>query len=200
MDSEPRYESVPSSGREGDRLIEAFDVRQAAYWGLFAGAHGTTYGAQGIWNMHAPGRPSRTGSSVYWYDLLDLPGAWDMMHVRHLMESRPMTARVPDQSLIVSENPSGPEYSTATRGADYAFIYSSFGKPLTVALGKISGERVTAWWFDPRTGEATRIGEYANAGVQTFTPPGVASRGNDWVLVLDDTARRYPAPGARPKP
>jgi hypothetical protein len=200
MDSEPRYESAPSAGREGDRLIEAFDVRQAAYWGLFAGAHGTTYGAQGIWNMHAPGRPSRRGSSVYWYDLLDLPGAWDMMHVRHLMESRPVTARVPDQSLIVSENPSGPEYSIATRGADYAFLYSSFGKPLTVALGKISGERVTAWWFDPRTGEAARIGEYANAGVQTFTPPGSPGRGNDWVLVLDDTTRQYPAPGARAKP
>jgi hypothetical protein len=196
MDAEPRYETAPSSGYQGDRLIEAFDVRQAAYWGLFAGAHGTTYGAQGVWNMHAPGRPARGRATPYWYELLDLPGAWHMMHVRNLIESRPMLERVPDQSLIVSENLPGPDYSVATRGNSYAFIYSSFGKPLTVALGKISGDRVVAWWFDPRTGQATRIGEYPNAGVRTFTPPGTPGRDNDWILVLDDASKGYPPPGA----
>lgn len=200
MDSEPRYETAPSPGREGDRFIEAFDVRQAAYWGLFAGGHGTTYGAQGIWNMHAPGRPARSQGTPYWYDLLDLPGAWDMLHVRALMESRPMLARVPDQSLIASENPPGPEYSMATHGADYAFLYTSFGQPLSVALGKISGERLVAWWFDPRTGESTRIGEYANQGARSFQPPGKPGRGNDWVLVLDDAAKGFPPPGTERKP
>lgn len=195
MDAEPRYETPPSARLDPERTIEAFDVRQAAYWGLFAGAHGTTYGAHGIWNMHAPGRPARAPGAAYWYDLLDLPGAWDMMHVRHLMESRPVLGRVPDQSLIVSENPPGPEYCVATRGADYAFVYSSFGKPFTVAMGRISGERVTAWWFDPRTGEAIRIGELPNRGTQTFTPPRTPGRGNDWILVLDNTSRNFPPPG-----
>jgi hypothetical protein len=119
-----------------------------------------------------------------------------MMHVRNLIESRPMLERVPDQSFIVSENLPKPDYSVATRGNSYAFIYSSFGKPLTVALGKISGDRVVAWWFDPRTGQATRIGEYPNAGVRTFTPPGTPGRDNDWILVLDDANKGYPPPGA----
>jgi len=30
-----------------------------------------------------------------------------------------------------------------------------------------------------------------------FVPPGTPGRGNDWVLVIDDAARGFPAPGTR---
>ena len=36
-------------------------------------------------------------------------------------------------------------------------------------LTKISGEKVRAWWFNPRTGEATEIGSYETEdGVKRF--------------------------------
>jgi hypothetical protein len=54
---------------------------------------------------------------------------------------------------------------------------------------------VKAWWYDPRTGASRPAGEWAGEGRRTFTAPGVPGRGNDWVLVLDDAARRFPAPG-----
>jgi collagenase-like protein with putative collagen-binding domain len=39
------------------------------------------------------------------------------------------------------------------------------------------------------------IGEWAREGTRAFDPPGEPARGNDWVLVLDDAAKRFPPPG-----
>jgi hypothetical protein len=50
-----------------------------------------------------------------------------------------------------------------------------------------------AWWFDPRNGEAQPAGEFPTNGSQEFAPP----TDGDWVLVLDDAERGYPAPGVR---
>jgi hypothetical protein len=61
-------------------------------------------------------------------------------------------------------------------------------------MNAVSGSQVTAWWFNPRDGRATRIGNFANAGERVFSPPD-AGEMLDWVLVLDDASRNYPAPG-----
>jgi hypothetical protein len=63
-------------------------------------------------------------------------------------------------------------------------------------MGVISGKQVQAWWRDPRRGSARKIGIFPNEGVQTFTPPGSLMPGNDWILVLDDLAKEFSAPGA----
>ena len=47
-----------------------------------------------------------------------------------------------------------------------------------------------AWWFNPRTGKATAIGEFPNTGDRAFTPPD-AGELLDWVLVLDDASKGY---------
>ena len=47
-------------------------------------------------------------------------------------------------------------------------------------MGKISGEKVIAWWYDTRTGEAYKPGKYANECSVTFDPPGAKHEGNDW--------------------
>ena len=64
-------------------------------------------------------------------------------------------------------------------------------------MSKIAGASVQAWWFNPRNGEATRLGSFANTGERDFTPPTPGEM-LDWVLVLDDAARRFPPPGQRP--
>ena len=47
---------------------------------------------------------------------------------------------------------------------------------------------------DPRTGKATAGDPLPRAGKKEFAPP-TQGPGNDWVLVLDDAAKRYPPPG-----
>jgi len=197
MDGEPRYEDHCINWDPKNGWFDDYDVRQAAYWALFAGAHGHTYGCHDIWQMMAPGRTPISSARNNWYDVLDLPGAGEMRHARHLIESRPFLNRVPDQSVIASDLGAGVDHVQATRGDGYVFVYIPTGKPTTLNLGRISGKKVRAWWYDPRNGKATAIGVYPNSGMREFVPPGKASRGNDRVLVLDDVEKKFRAPGQR---
>jgi hypothetical protein len=86
----------------------------------------------------------------------------------------------------------------ATRDTDrtYAMIYAPVGRSFTVRMDAIAGTNVTAWWFNPRNGNATSIGTFDNQGEREFTPPDHGEM-TDWVLVMDDAAKDYPAPGTR---
>jgi hypothetical protein len=81
MDREFRYENHPVNWNPKNGWFDDFDVRRAAYRGLFAGGYGHTYECHDIWQMMGPGRQPISFARNYWYDVLDLPGAWDMMHV-----------------------------------------------------------------------------------------------------------------------
>lgn len=193
IDAEPIYEDHPVCFNANDLGISnAYDVRVYAYLDLFAGAHGHTYGCHDIWQMYSAKRPAVNNPHTYWPEALNLPGAKQMRYVRKLMTARPLLDRIPDQSLIVENNLSAPERIQATRGKDYAFIYSTVGKPFTVNPGKISGKTITATWYDPRTGKTQSAGTFNNQQPQQFTPPS-KGYGHDWVLVLDDASRRYAA-------
>jgi hypothetical protein len=193
FDGEPLYEDHPVCfNRKELGLSNAYDVRMGAYLSVFAGGFGNTYGCHDIWQFYTTGRKSVNGASIDWKDAMDLPGAFQMKYLRKLIESRPMTDRVPDQSLL-TENFSVYERVQCTRGRDYAFFYSIKGKPFTVIMGKISGEKVVAAWYDPKNGKSKPIGSFENRGQQKFTPPS-EGYGSDWVLILDDASRNYGQP------
>ncbi|MDH7571877.1 MAG: glycoside hydrolase family 140 protein, partial [Armatimonadota bacterium] len=198
LDGEPRYEDHPVDWKTDRGWFDDFDVRQAAYWALFAGAFGHTYGCHDIWQMYAPGRRPVAHARTPWYEALDLPGAWHMLNVRRLLLSRPFLTRVPDQKLVSGGAGSGGGRVRATRdaGGAYAFLYLPRGEPVAVDVSVLSGDELKAWWFNPRTGAATLIGKMPRTGTPRFQPPGTPGRGNDWVLVLDDAARGFAAPGA----
>ena len=74
-------------------------------------------------------------------------------------------------------------------------VYAPVGRSFSVRMSAINGSRVNAWWFNPRDGHAAAIGTFPNSGEREFTPPDPGEM-LDWVLVLDDEARRYPPPGS----
>jgi hypothetical protein len=194
LDGEPLYEDHPLAFRAREHGY-SFDahIRQRAYWSVFAGSFGHTYGNHSVWQMYAPGRKPVNGPLFYWNEAIHRPGAAQMQHLRALIESRPVLDRVPDDSLIPQPLDDA-DRITATRGKDYLFVYSGQGRKFTVNLGQIGGTQLKAWWFNPRTGTATAIeGAIDNSGTREFTPPSEGF-GSDWVLVLDDAAKGYPAP------
>jgi hypothetical protein len=195
FDGEPRYEDHPV-GWNPDVLgwFNDEDIRQALYWNLFSGSFGHTYGCHPIWQMLAPGREPVGLARHNWYDVLDLPGAFDLAHARRLLESRPFLSRVPDQSLIVSSYYPETDYVVATRGDGYALVYFPTGWSAEIILDKIGAESLNTWWFDPRKGEAKMIETVPGTGTRKFTPP-TNGRGNDWILVLDDASKNFKAPG-----
>ena len=75
------------------------------------------------------------------------------------------------------------------------FVYSAQGRRFTVNMGKISGEKVKGYWYNPRTGTSAVIDTFENSGTREFVP-SAEGFGADWVLVLDDAAKKFGAPGA----
>ena len=146
--------------------------------------------------MHKPGAGvGDYGVRNFWYEAIHDPGAGQMHYLKSLMLSRPYFERRPDQSLVAGENGQKYDYVIATRGNGYAFFYTYTGREFDVAMGKISGGRARAWWYDPRNGDSRVIGIFENRGVRHFDPPGEQQPGNDWVLVLDDAEQDYGAQG-----
>jgi hypothetical protein len=195
FDGEPRYEDHPV-GWNPNILgwFDDADIRQAMYWNLFSGGFGHTYGCHPIWQMLAPGREPVGLARHNWYDVLDLPGAFDLVHARRLIESRPFLSRIPDQSMIVPAYVPETDYVVATRGDGYAFVYFPTGWSADIQLDKIGAMTINAFWFDPRNGESKLIETMPGTGIRKFTPPD-SGRGKDWILVLDDASRNFRSAG-----
>jgi hypothetical protein len=169
-------------------------ARRAAYWAVFAGAAGHTYGHNSIWQMYAPPRKPILDAKQTWREALDAPSAAQMGYLRGLIESRPFLTQSPDQSLLANGGGADLERVAALRGDGYALIYTPAGRPFRVRLDQLTGKQVKAWWFDPRTGQSRAVGQFPREGEREFTPPGEPGVGNDWVLALDDPQRTRRAP------
>jgi hypothetical protein len=205
IDGEPIYEDHPVSfnAKTLGHSIAA-DVRRTFYWDLFSGACGHTYGHHSVWQMWTAGKTPINNPLMPWFEAIEQPGARQMQYGRRLIESRPILTRIPDDSLIIESSVktaipgAGTRRFVATRdqSGSYAMIYAPIGRAFKVRMDKISGARVKAWWFDPRTGEPKELGEFDSTGEREFTPPN-AGELLDWVLVLDDSAKNYPPPGSR---
>ena len=204
LDGEPIYEDHPVSF-DAKKLghSTAADVRRPIYWDLFTGAFGHTYGHHSVWQMWSPNKGPVNNPLMPWSEAIHQPGAAQMQHAKNLMLSRPFLTRVPDDSVIVTDRvatsvPGAGRYRyVATRDQDgsYAMVYVPVGRKFKVRMDKITGPAVKAWWFNPRDGKATAIGEFENKGEREFTPPDLGEQ-LDWVLVLDDAAKKYRPPGA----
>jgi len=199
VDGEANYEDHPINWAPENGYFTDFDVRRQAYCAVFAGACGQTYGCHDVWQLYQQGREPVSHARTDWKEALKLPGASQMQYLKALVESRPYLDRVPDQSLLKSPEGKDGEHCQATRdaGGSYAFIYVPHGKPVKIDLSKLTGMKLKAYWYDPREGGANPAGEFENTGIAEFVPPAAAKAGdpNDWVLVVDDVAKQFPAPG-----
>ncbi len=163
-------------------------MRSQAYWALLGGAQGHFYGSGRIWDFPAG-----------WRDALDSPGSRSMSHFGRLIRSRRWDLFEPDtaHTVLVSNYQSidSANYAAAarTRDGQTIMVYTPSQRTLTVDLSTLAGTAADAWWFDPATGQATRIAGYASDGPVQFTPPTPG----DWVLVIDDVAANLGPPGGK---
>ncbi|MDX2432970.1 MAG: glycoside hydrolase family 140 protein [Bacteroides sp.] len=191
LNSEPAYELLPvnydwaevSQGRFDD-----FDVRQQAYWSVFAGCCGHTYGCNPVWQMYKaenPDPPLTLQNTIEWEEALDEPGAFHMGYLKHLMLSRDFATRKPDQSIL-AENPHDPTgHLQACSGYGYSLVYIPTGKVVKIHLDRIPASELSCSWFNPRKGTFQEIDPLKGGAIAEFDPPGEEERGNDWVLVID---------------
>jgi hypothetical protein len=182
------------SSYEGEHNTSEVQVRRQAYWAVLCGGFGHVMGNNPIWHFNGPGLyPAK----ITWQPAMDLPGSVGMMYWGRLFRSRAWFDLVPDQRHEVVTGGlgefNGLDYLAAARTSDGSTViaYMPTSRTITVDMSKVSGVQANGWWFDPRTGRATAAGSFPTRGFCVFDPPGHG----DWVLVLDDSAKHFPAPG-----
>lgn len=200
LDGEPAYERLVSALEQyhpGARLVTDYDIRRQAYQSVFAGAAGHAYGACEVYEFFRKGDgKARWTVGMPWQEALQLPGSRQVGFVANLICSRTPLTRMPDNSLIVSENPGDPSRHLAAmrcRAGRYAFVYSPQGEPFRVRTSLLSGKKLRAWWYNPRDGKAGEPETLTPTNSVQFAPP---TRGpdQDWVLVIDDAAANFAPP------
>lgn len=201
LDAEPNYEDHPvnpwPTWDPANGYFRDHDVRKQCYRSVFAGGCGVTYGHHAVWQFWSPKTEAINHADRHWDDALKRPGAEQMGHLRRLMESRPFAQRVPDTALVAAGQGQKGERIVGCRAADgrFAMIYLPVGKSLTVNARGLKGSEFVAWWWNPRTGKAKKIGTLPRQSEMQFEPPELGGE-NDWVLVLDDAAAQFGKPGS----
>ena len=176
----------------------AYHIRRRAYFTLFAGAFGHTYGAGGMWD----GLTERDSCSSTALESLDYPGAEDMGHLSSFLKSlgKSLLDLRPDQDLVESGNSDDYDYhiqSVSGENRSLALIYSASDRPYAINTKKLVGRKLSAAWYNPRNNSYQ---DYDGAsltkepGIMEVDPPGDGGPGNDWILLMgsDRLIRKLP--------
>ncbi|MCK9414358.1 MAG: glycoside hydrolase family 140 protein [Prolixibacteraceae bacterium] len=148
-------------------------VRRQFYWVMLSGGAGHAYGSQ-IWNF-----------PPNWRDILKWPGAQQVQYANKFFNSIAWWQLVPDQihDFVLSGygTYSKTDYATAaiTKDKKTAALYMFRSVPVSVNLSQLKGSKITAQWFNPRTGEYISKGEHKPGKVE-FIPP----TNEDWALLF----------------
>jgi hypothetical protein len=185
MDGEPSYENIPHGLHDSlAARWTAADVRRYAYWNVFAGGAGFTYGENSVmqfkttWNKDISFGPVKT-----WKEEMNAEGATQMQYVKKLITSSNFLNRKPAQDLIVNQ---GERYhylaALQVKGAIYVYTYT--GRNIELNLARYAGKKVKSAWYNPKNGQYIAIENFTANGVKVFDAPGEEKEGNDWVLVI----------------
>jgi hypothetical protein len=204
LDSEPNYEDHPVNPwpkwDTANGYFRDYDVRKQAYRSVFAGGCGVTYGHHSVWQFWSTREEKVNHADRYWTEAIDRPGAYHVGYLKKLIESRSVTGRIPDQSLITTGQGEKGEYATAFRDAQnrYCMVYLPVGKTITVNTSFFNSEKLLVWWFEPKTGKAVSFYIMDKKDNMMLEAPDRGTE-KDWVLVLDDPKYKFGKPGQTPK-
>ena len=191
IDGEPSYEDIPQGLHDftAPRWMD-YDVRRYAYWAVFAGCFGHTYGHNSIMQFMKPGLLGSFGAEKPWWDAMKDPGYGQMKYLKWLILAFPFEERIADQSVIAGQNGERYDRNIATRGNDYLLVYNYSGKPMQLDLSKISGAKKNVWVMNPSDGTLKYLGEF-DSKVTEFANDGAYLRGSDRVFIAVDAQKNY---------
>jgi len=186
LDAEPSYEGIPHGLHDSTQPYwQAADVRRYAYWSVFAGGAGFTYGHNAVMQFLRIGDTSVSfAAKVTWQKAMNAEGANQMQYLSKLISSVPFETGKPVQDLIIHN---GNQYNrlAAFKGNGFAFIYTYSGNNMEVNMSLLDGKDSKAYWYNPRNGDKTFISKINNNGMHVFDAPDDEKNGTDWVLILE---------------
>jgi hypothetical protein len=168
---------------ENEHNATALKIRAQLYWGWLCSIAGVQFGNLPVW---------RFGEG--WQKALNWQGSGDAAIMKRLVDARKWFDLIPDydHKAVYEGIGSKDAYVAAavTSNGETLIAYIPSGSSIGVDLGQITGERVIAWWVNPRNGLSLKAGEFTQKLRMQFDPPD----DKDWVLIVDDAAESFGQP------
>jgi hypothetical protein len=171
-------EGAYEAGSEYGFDVTPLWIRRQAYYSYLAGAH-HTYGHNDSWRV----LPT-------WKKALDAPGARQMGVLKKIFLGRKeWWYLVPDQSIFASGGQTGGDVlnlAARHRNGEWIMVYLGSESSFSINMNKITaGNKVNAFWIDPKSGDSVQIGGFPNTGVKHFSTP---DEWEDAILILETSA------------
>ena len=189
LDGEPSYEEILQGLHdESQPYWKACDVRRYAYWSVFAGAFGHTYGHNSIMQFYADtNKKGAFGAKSVWQEAMHQEGGGQMKHLFDLMTSVDYYKGREAGRLLITPQGEKYDYIAVFAGENYVFCYDYSGREFTVDLTEYKQQELSASWFDPVTGTYSFIREISGEASITVKPVKREDGSGDYVLVLRNT-------------
>lgn len=192
LDAEPSYEGIPQGLHDSlQPRWDAAAIRRYAYWSVFAGACGFTYGANGVMQFYDPTKAIAGSYGVIkgWEQALEDTASGQLIFLKNLLLSKPYLTRVPDTAAVIDQG-TRYDYVAVTKAAHYALFYTPNGRNFQVRLkGLLEGTSPMEFsWFNPRNGQTTEKQAVKTKDLYMADPPGETVHGNDWVLIIEQVS------------
>lgn len=186
LDAEPSYEGIPQ-GLHNPRnpYWEEWDVRRYAYWSVFAGAAGHTYGSNAIMQFYDDfNERGAYGVRELWQDAMHHPGCAQLGYLKNLMESVDFINGKADDSLLLFGQKERYHRISVFAGEDYILCYDYMGDEFLLDLRRFQNMALDAWWMDPRNNSLSYITTIKGQEKWLASPVARKEKANDWVLIL----------------
>jgi len=187
FDGEPSYEGIPQGLHDSlqPRWTDS-DVRRYAYWSVFSGGCGYTYGNNSVMQFYrSGGKPGAYGARESWESAINNPGAGQLIYLKSLMEKYHFENLAPDQSVISNQGDMY-DHLVALHGESCLLVYTYNGRSVNLNANDLWNTNIKFSWYNPRNGQLTNGGLFNKNGTLDFDPPGEKESGNDWVLILEN--------------
>lgn len=200
-DGEPAYEMMPSSWPVANDFHGPWMVRKRAFWSLFAGAFGYTYGHSSVW-CSVSEKERNEMNQFTWFEALDSEGSSHMKHLREFMDATQIMTYIPSQELLTDtasagENPDMHLQACISPKKDTICVYLPGGGGISINVIPLNSAAVWIWWYRPSDGRFytdkqtvtdTAVKQFPKAGTLYAEAP-TSGLEQDWVLII----KTYPA-------
>lgn len=186
LDGEPSYEAIPQ-GLHNPRnpYWEEWDVRRYAYWSVFAGAAGHTYGNNAIMQFYSDlSVPGAYGVREVWQDAMHHAGSGQLLHLKNLMESVDYVGGAPNDKMLLYGQKERYHRIAVFAGEDFVFCYDYNGDQFMLDLTTYKDKTMDAYWMNPQDGTFSYITTLKGQDRWLASPVARKDKANDWVLVL----------------
>lgn len=185
LDGEPSYENIPHGLHDSlDIRWTAQDLRRYAYWSVFAGAAGFTYGENAVMQFnHMGDKGANFGVTDNWEKAIHAPGSEQMKHLKKLMSFFSKGDWREMQELVLNN---GVKYDRVAVVGNTSILmcYTYSGKTFSLDTSKFPFKPVSFQWFDPATGKYTAASVKIQSGNWTFEPGSSNLASHDRILIL----------------